>query len=56
LSVVINIETCEIIREKLPSKQERLVNAWIEIHRDELNANWKLCQNGERPFKINPLK
>ena len=53
---VIDIESCEITKGKLAAKQMRLVNAWIEIHRDELKANWKLCQNGERPFKINPLK
>ena len=55
-NAVIDIETCKNTKGKLPDRQLRLVNAWIEIHRDELNANWKLCQNGERPFKINPLK
>lgn len=39
-----------------PSKQTRLVQAWIEIHREELEANWELCQNGEQPFKIEPLR
>ncbi len=55
-NAVIDIETCDLKKGKLPSRQLRLVNAWIEIHRDELNANWKLWQNGEKPFKINPLK
>ncbi len=41
---------------ELPSKQLRLVAAWIEIHRDELLADWALCQNGEKPFAIEPLK
>jgi hypothetical protein len=41
---------------KLPSKQQRMVQAWIEIHKDELIANWELCQNGEKPFSIEPLK
>jgi len=53
---VINIAGCEITKGKLPVKQKRLVSAWIEIHRDELLADWKLCQNGKRPFKIQPLK
>jgi hypothetical protein len=30
--------------------------AWIEIHRDELMTDWQLCQNGEKPFQIEPLK
>ena len=52
----INIANCEIMRGHLPAKQLRLVIAWIEIHREELMADWKLCQNGKLPFKIQPLK
>jgi hypothetical protein len=37
-------------------KQLRLIQAWIEIHRDELLADWDHCQNGEKPFQIEPLK
>ena len=33
-----------------------LVQAWIEIHRDELEADWQLAVNGEAVFKIEPLK
>jgi hypothetical protein len=32
------------------------VVAWIEIRREELNANWKLAVNGEEVFKVEPLK
>jgi hypothetical protein len=32
------------------------VLAWIEIRREELNANWALAVNGEEVFKIDPLK
>jgi hypothetical protein len=52
----IEIDTCEIIDGNLPLRQLRLVLAWIEIHKDDLAANWKLCQNGEKPFQIEPLK
>jgi len=34
----------------------RLVQAWIEIHRDELMADWTLAVNGQPVFKIEPLK
>ena len=34
----------------------RLVQAWIEIHREELQANWELAVNGDEPFRIDPLK
>ncbi|MFA6925297.1 MAG: DUF4160 domain-containing protein [Bacteroidales bacterium] len=54
--VTINIVDCEVLEGEIPSRQLRLIQAWIEIHRDELLADWKLCQNGEKPFKIQPLK
>jgi hypothetical protein len=52
----INIENGDILNGTFPSKQLRLVQAWIEIHKDELFADWQLCQNGEKPYKIEPLK
>jgi hypothetical protein len=36
-------------------KQLRLVQAWIELHRDELLADWELAVSGESPYKIAPL-
>ncbi|MCF8360231.1 MAG: DUF4160 domain-containing protein [Prolixibacteraceae bacterium] len=54
--IVINIQDGEILDGKMPTRQLRLIQAWIEIHKDELIANWNLCQNGEKPFKIEPLK
>ena len=50
------IEEGEIINGEIPKKQMKMVQAWIEIHRDELIANWTLCQNQEKPFNIEPLK
>ena len=52
----IQIQNCEIIEGQIPSRQLRLIQAWIEIHREELLADWDLCQNGEKPFQIEPLK
>ena len=40
----------------LPSKQNKMLLAWAELHKDELLANWKLCQEGENPYNIEPLK
>ena len=51
----INIEDGEILSGTLPRKQLRLVQAWIELHRDELMADWELALNGESPYKIAPL-
>lgn len=55
-TVTINIDDGEIITGKMNSKQIRLIQAWVEIHKEELQANWNLCQEGDRPFKIEPLK
>ena len=40
----------------LPVNKEKLVVAWISLHVDELNANWRLLSEGEASFKILPLK
>jgi len=55
-SCIIEINSCEMSEGKIPNKQYRIVVAWIEIHKEELLANWQLCQNGEKPFSIEPLK
>jgi len=34
----------------------KLVQAWIEIHRDELVADWELAVSGQPPYKIEPLR
>ncbi len=40
----------------LPKKQLKLVIAWAELHKEDLQADWKLVMNGEEPFKIEPLR
>ena len=40
---------------ELPRKQLRLVQASIELHRDELATDWELARSGEPPYKIDPL-
>ena len=51
----INLSDGEVLAGELPRKQLRLVQAWIELHRDELMANWELARSGELPYKIAPL-
>ncbi len=45
-----------IIEGKIHPGKFKLLAAWIEIHKDELEANWKLLSNGEQFFRIEPLK
>ena len=41
---------------RLPRAKMKLIQAWIEIHRDELMADWDLAVNGQIPYKIEPLR
>ena len=50
-----HIDSLEIIDGELPRKQKRLVQAWAELHQEELRADWELAMNGESPYKIDPL-
>jgi hypothetical protein len=40
---------------KLPTRQQRLVEAWAELHQAELLEDWQRMQNGRKPFAIKPL-
>lgn len=45
----------EVLAGDLPRKHLRLVQAWIELHRDELLADWALAVSGRKPYHIEPL-
>lgn len=45
-----------LLEGSLPSNKEKLVQAWIEIHKEELMANWDLAVSGSKIFSIDPLK
>ena len=49
------IDDGELLSGILPRPQMRLVQAWIEIHHDELADAWQLAVNGLAPGKIKPL-
>lgn len=52
----IDIATGEVLAGKIPPAKLKLVQAWIEIHKEDLMANWKLAVAGDEVFKIDPLK
>lgn len=39
----------------MPARATKM-EMWIEIHKEELLANWELAINGQEVFKIKPLK
>lgn len=45
-----------VLEGSLPAAKMKLLDAWIEIHREELEVNWKLLSAGEQHFRIDPLK
>ncbi len=55
-SAVIAIDDGEVLQGDLPKKKLKLVQAWIEIHQDDLMADWRLAVEGQQLFKIDPLK
>ena len=52
----IAIEDGRILAGSIPTKQLKMAQARIEIHKDELFADWELAASGEQPFPIDPLR
>jgi hypothetical protein len=46
----------DLLAGQFPRKQTRLVQAWIELHQEELLADCSLVMNGENPFHVEPLR
>ena len=52
----LGIDDGEVFSGSLPPAKLKLVQAWIEIHREDLLVDWKLAVAGEPVFKIDPLR
>ncbi len=55
-SAVYALDDGALLAGNLPGKQNKLVAAWIELRREELQADWQLAVRGDAPFKIEPLR
>lgn len=44
-----------LLAGELPANKHKLVVAWIEIHQEDLQADWNLAVNGKKPFPIKGL-
>jgi hypothetical protein len=53
---IYGIDPLTLLNGALPLTQQRLVEAWAEIHHDELLADWQMLQQGRRPQPIKPLE
>jgi len=53
---IFSIDPVEQIAGSLPKRQRRLVEAWAELHQQELMADWETLQRGRTPEAIEPLR
>jgi len=54
--VVVSIPEGDPLEGSIPKSKMKLLQAWIELHKDELVANWELAVSGQQPYKIEPLR
>lgn len=55
--VVVALDGTVLEGEKgFPKNKLKMLEVWMDIHREDLEANWKLLSNGEQFFRIDPLK
>ncbi|MCZ6679359.1 MAG: DUF4160 domain-containing protein [Candidatus Poribacteria bacterium] len=50
------MDPIEILNGALPRRQQRLVEAWGELHQGQLLENWERLQDGQLSYKIAPLR
>ena len=53
---IFTISDGKMLEGNMKTSKKKLVEAWIEIHKDELMADWELAISGEEIFKIEPLR
>jgi len=53
---VFSIPEGTLLAGDFPRKKRRLVEAWVEIHSEDLMADWRLATEGKELFKIDPLR
>ncbi len=52
---VIGLAPIELVAGSLPRRQQRLVEAWAELHEQELLNDWNRLQAGQTPLPVEPL-
>ncbi len=53
---VVSIPEGNLLEGEIPRPKMKLLQAWIELHKDELVADWDLAVSGQHPYKIAPLR
>lgn len=45
-----------VLEGELPMKKLRMLLVWMDLHVEELEANWSILQEGGDYFRIDPLR
>lgn len=54
--VIVQIPDGVVLEGSIPKAKMKLLQAWVELHQEELIADWELAVSGEQPYKIDPLR
>ncbi len=54
--VAVSINDIEVLDGSLPNKQLKMLLGWTALHQEELLENWKLAEQKQDLFPIEPLK
>jgi hypothetical protein len=55
-AAVFAIAPVEMIAGTIPKRQQRFVEAWAELHQQELILDWERLHSGQTPNPIEPLR
>jgi hypothetical protein len=54
-TVVVSIQSGDVIAGGVPARALRLIREWTELHRDELRLNWARAREQAPLVRIDPL-
>jgi hypothetical protein len=54
--VSVAIEDGRVLGGGIDPRKLKLVQAWVELRREELLADWKLARAGQALYQIQPLQ
>ena len=50
--MIVSIPDGEVLDGSIPISKMKLLQAWIEPHKDELIADWELAVSGQHPLEL----
>lgn len=53
---IFSIDEGELLEGTFPKNKQKLVQAWMEIHKEYLMTDWRLAVSGQNPLPIKPLE